>query len=163
MTLLKLPVQAEPKELWVTQPMPAACPAVRSVAESYLSSRGLSFTPRTDGGFDFAGRQVKDGRGHTIRVTLSALQRYANDPPKEWFYPTMLAWVSMTNFELKGQLRLTTKESQCEVGIRHSYYARGLIWLVVLPVDGEKVPFDGNGRLEREYLSGIEAALNKSQ
>jgi hypothetical protein len=141
--------------------MPAACPEVRSAAERYLASRGLSVTPHRDGGLAFSGDRVKDGRGHRIRVTLSALRRYAHDAPKKLFYPANLSWLTYSQFELDGQLRLDLKGSQCEVSIKHRYSVFAAIWLIAIPIDSDSVDYDGNGLLEAQYLSGLEAALRK--
>ena len=142
---------------------PFSCPDVAGKAMSYLSEHGvLTYETarfQTISVIGRIGRKDKpwtDAQGKEItdfKVYWTYADRSTGD--KEIFG----IWrVRMAHYQPKGEIKLTPGDQGCNADFRLAFEAWGAMVIGILPADSQW-EYSSTGRLEREYLEGISAAL----
>jgi hypothetical protein len=74
--------------------------------------------------------------------------------------PLGLWRIRLAHYQPRGEIRLTFVEGGCDVDFLLSFETWGANVVAILPADSHWV-YDSNGRMEREYLDGLSAALEQ--
>jgi hypothetical protein len=66
----------------------------------------------------------------------------------------------LSHYRPQGEMKLAPAKGECDVNFRLGFLTDGANMITILGVDAQW-GFDSNGRMEREYLDGISAALKQ--
>jgi len=138
------------------------CRDVAKEASAYLSSRGaLTFEKVRLQDIEIVGRGAKhwtDANGKEI-TDFRVYWTFANRGTGQKL-PIGVWHIRMEHYQPLGKFNLASDERECNANFQLAFQTSGGMVMGILPVD-DQWSYDNNGRMEREYLSGISAALEQ--
>jgi hypothetical protein len=152
------------------------CRVVAETANTYLSQHGIFTTEKT--GFQeisVIGRESEPtmagslARGRKLEPWTDVQGTEITDLKVYWTYadratgeklPFGIWRLRTAHYQPQGDIKLTSDAGGCKVDFRLTFSTWGANVIAILPLDSSW-GYGSNGRLEREYLGGISAALEK--
>jgi hypothetical protein len=149
------------------------CRLVADRAEAYLSDHGV-FTFEKDNGFrnisidGLASEHVSPG-SRKLKLWTDGQASEITDFRVYWKFadrntgdklPFGIWRLRLSHYRPGGEITLTPDRGACELNMAITFKTDGANMIAILPVDSDW-DYESNGRLEREYLDGISAALTE--
>jgi len=157
---------------------PFECGIVAEMANAYLSQHGIYTAEKTRfQDISVIGRESEPitagslARGRKLKPWTDAQGIEITDLKVYWTYadratgeklPFGIWRVRTAHYQPQGEIKLTSESGGCKVNFQLRFSTWGANVIAILPLDSSW-GYDSNGRLEREYLVGMSAALEQQK
>ena len=140
------------------------CPAVQPAALQYFQQRGFALTALPSCSHCFEGKSLRlqDESGRRLRSNRKAIETYTN---KDLRYEKSgpVRQMLHLNLEATGALRLLPSGSgSCQAELRFQYRWYGAELILGIPVDGDALSGQSNGKLEAAYLAALQTQIDRA-
>lgn len=140
------------------------CDELAGIASTYLTKHGIFVFPKSDG-LSIQASQGKrdtpwtDAQGKTVN-DFKVYWDFSNKSSGEKEIFGLLWHLRLSHYWGSGLMKLDPDAGGCNVDFRLRFETSGADVVVILPLDSSWV-YESNGRMEREYLDGISAELDR--
>jgi hypothetical protein len=171
-----LPISAQNSLHSESRHFPFECLEVAERAEAYLSERGIStFEKNSFHSISIVGREHEPlsagslSKGRKLKPWMDAQGGEITDFKVYWDYvnretgdklPLGIWRIRSAHYQPQGEIELKTDNGGCSMVFRLIFKTWGANVIAILPVDSSW-GYGSNGQMERGYMDGIQAALEK--